>query len=80
MANQRQLDAICADYKALMVEARTRVSSIDNLLKDQRGITSPFVREFGVLKIRMLYEIVALGCLVAHRDLVEKVFCSGNDL
>ena len=72
MANQRQLDAICADYKALMVEARARVSSINNLLNDQREIPSPFVREFGVLQIRMLCEIVALGCLVAHGDLVEK--------
>jgi len=59
-------------YLDLMVEAKARILGINTLIQDQRGIPSPLVREYGVLQIRMLCEIIGLGCLVAHGDLVAK--------
>lgn len=58
-------------YQNLMVEAKERIASINLLTGDQRGIPSPIVREFDILQIRMLCEIVGLACLVAHGELVD---------
>lgn len=71
MATKDDLTALEV-YRSLMVEAKARVLSIGKLVHDQRGIPSPLVREYGFLQVRMLCEIVALGCLVAHGDLVKK--------
>lgn len=68
--------AVAADFEArdryrdLMIDAKARALSIDRLILDQRGIPSPLVREYAVLQIRMLCEIIGLACLVAHGDLV----------
>ena len=59
-------------YYSLMVEAKARAASINTFSNDQRGIPSPLVREYCVLQIRMLCEIIGLGCLVAHGDLIER--------
>lgn len=58
-------------YQSLMVEAKARIDSINILTGDQRGIPSPIVREFDILQVRMLCEIVGLACLVAHGELVD---------
>ncbi len=58
-------------YQSLMVEAKARIDSISILTGDQRGIPSPIVREFDILQIRMLCEIVGLACLVAHGELID---------
>jgi hypothetical protein len=55
-----------------MVEAKIRIMSVDRLATDQRGIPSPLVFEYGALQIRMVCEIIALSCLVAHGELVSK--------
>ena len=57
-------------YKELMEEVKARTSSINTLTSDQRGIPSPLVREYCYLQLRMLCELIALGCLVAHGDIV----------
>lgn len=68
--------AVAADFEArdryrdLMIDAKARAWSIEQLVTDQRGIPSPLVREYAVLQIRMLCEIIGLACLVAHGDLV----------
>jgi hypothetical protein len=77
MVSQDDLNAACQTYRGLMVEVKARISSINTLTNDQRGIPSKLVREFGVLQIRMLCEIIGLSCLVAHGDLVER---SGQNL
>jgi hypothetical protein len=59
-------------YRDLMIDAKARLASIDRLVLDQRGIPSPLVREYAVLQIRMLCEIIGLACLVAHGDLVAQ--------
>lgn len=71
MATRDDLKALEV-YRSLMIEAKARALSIGALANDQRGIPSPLVLEYGFLQIRMLCEIVALGCLVAHGDLVKK--------
>jgi hypothetical protein len=60
-------------YRKLMLEIKVRVSTINALLFDQRGIPSAHVREFLALQIRMICETIGLGCLVVHGDLVEKL-------
>lgn len=71
MATNEQM-AMLNVYHDLMVEAKARAMSINTLTNDQRGMPSPLVREYGILQIRMLCEIIGLACLVAHGDLVEK--------
>jgi hypothetical protein len=71
MTTQKDFEAM-ETYRSLMIEAKARSVSIETLANDQRGIPSPLVREYGFLQLRMLCEIVALGCLVAHGDLVAK--------
>lgn len=68
--------AALKNYTGLMVEARARALSINTLTRDQRGIPSPLVHEYCVLQIRMICEIVALSCLVAHGDLVGRASSS----
>lgn len=70
MATQHDLEAL-EIYQSLMVEAKARALSINTLANNQRGIPSPLVREYGFLQVRMLCEIIALGCLVAHGNLVK---------
>lgn len=59
---QRQL------YANLMHEAKVRLQAIDLALQGHLRVTNPFVREFCWLQLRMLCELVALSCLVAHGD------------
>src|SRR5690349_1734805 len=56
-------------YKNLMEEAKVRLTSINTLILHQRGIPSPLIREYCYLQLRMLCELIALGCLVAHNDI-----------
>jgi hypothetical protein len=64
--------AALALYKELMEEVKARSESINTLTNDQRGIPSLMVREYCYLQLRMLCELVALGCLVAHGDILAR--------
>ncbi|CAH0339618.1 hypothetical protein [Rhizobium sp. CECT 9324] len=64
-------------YVQLMEEVKVRLTSITALTQDQRGIASPLVREFCFLQLRMLCELIALGCLVANGDILAR---SARDL
>ena len=70
MATEDDLRALGL-YHGLMVEAKARALSINAFTNDQRGVPSPFVREYGFLQLRMLCELIGLGCLVAHGDIEE---------
>lgn len=59
-------------YHDLMVEAKVRMTAINTFTGDQRGIPSQIIREFDILQIRMLCEIIGLACLVAHGDLIDQ--------
>lgn len=64
MSDQEQ--KIMSDYKALMSELKLRVKLIRSLLNDPQPHPQGFVKEFCYLQIRMVCELIALGCLIAH--------------
>ena len=71
MATQTDLDAAQV-YTAIMEEAKFRALSINTLTVPGLALPVPLLRELGVfLLLRMLCELIALGCLVAHGDIKE---------
>jgi hypothetical protein len=57
-------------YSILMQEAKGRLSAIDTALAGRTGLPSGTICEFCFLQLRMLCELIALGCLTAHGDLM----------
>jgi len=70
MATQADLDAAQL-YTAIMEEAKFRALSINTLIAPGLALPVPLRREFCFLQLRMLCELIALGCLVAHGDIEE---------
>jgi len=68
MATKRQIAAIEL-YANLMAEIKVRTRSIETACSGQTGIPSPLVMEFCYLQLRMICELIALGCLTAHGDI-----------
>jgi hypothetical protein len=64
----QQNDAITA-YARLLDEAVVRLTTIEGLVDDRFGVPSSLVAELGYLQLRMLCELVALCCLIAHGDI-----------
>lgn len=58
-------------YADLMEEAKARIATINHAANGRTGMGAPFVREFLYLQLRILCELVALGCLVAHGDIAS---------
>lgn len=70
MPTQADLDAINV-YASIMEEAKLRVLSINTLTGSGSALPVPLQREYCFLQLRMLCELIALGCLVAHGDMEE---------
>src|SRR5262249_47008743 len=70
MPTQRDLDAARV-YASIMEEAKVRALSINTVRQSQLALPVFLVREFCFLELRMLCELIALGCLVAHGDIDE---------
>jgi hypothetical protein len=70
MATQADLDAAQV-YTAIMEEAKFRALSINTLTVPGLALPVSLLREFCFLQLRMLCELIALGCLVAHGDIKE---------
>lgn len=68
MATQADMDAASL-YSSIMEEAKFRALSINTVTGSAVGLPVPLLREYGFLQLRMLCELVALGCLVAHGDI-----------
>lgn len=68
MASKADLEAVSL-YTALMEETKARALSINTLTNAPHGLPPPLVREYSFLQLRMICELIALGCLVAHGDL-----------
>jgi hypothetical protein len=66
----QQQDAINR-YAALLEEAKLRLSSIAGAIGGSTGLPGPLVQEFSYLQLRMLCELIALGCLTAHGEIAE---------
>jgi hypothetical protein len=60
---------IIESYKALMREAILRAEFINSIIQNKSGIEPRLAYEVGFLQLRMLCEIIAIGCLTAHGDL-----------
>lgn len=61
-------------YSRLLHEARTRLDLLETVLNDGMTLREKppaqwVVRELCLLQLRMLCEVIALGCLVAHGDI-----------
>ncbi|WP_197413853.1 hypothetical protein [Terracidiphilus gabretensis] len=54
-----------------MEEAKFRALSINTLTNSGCALPVPLQREYCFLQLRMLCELIALGCLVAHGDIKE---------
>lgn len=54
-------------YAELMAEAKFRLQSIEHVAKDKSG--QIIKRDYIHLQLRLLCEVIALGCLTAHGDI-----------
>jgi hypothetical protein len=70
MPTQADLDAARV-YTSIMEEAKFRALSINTLTGSGFALPVALLREFCFLQLRMLCELIALGCLVAHGDIKE---------
>jgi hypothetical protein len=70
MPAQADLDAAKV-YASIMEEAKFRALSMNTITGLQIALPVPLRREFCFLQLRMLCELIALGCLVAHGDIEE---------
>lgn len=61
--------ALAESYSRLMDEIKIRVDVIHRALAGTTGLPSAIVRELCYLQLRMIYELIALSCLVAHGDI-----------
>jgi hypothetical protein len=68
MPTQADLDAASV-YSSIMEEAKLRALSINTITDSGGGLPVPLLREYCFLQLRMLCELIALGCLVAHGDI-----------
>jgi hypothetical protein len=55
-------------YATLMDEAKVRINAVDRAVNGRIHMPGPIVREFCYLQLRLLCELIALSCLVAHGD------------
>lgn len=69
----QQQSEITKTYANIMGEVKVRFDAINIALSGQLNVASPFVREFCFLQLRLVCELIALGCLVAHGDVSPKL-------
>lgn len=58
-------------YANLMDEVKVRFDCINRAVLGHTGYPAPIVREICWLQVRMICELVALSCLVAHGDIAS---------
>ena len=56
-------------YANALQEIRGRLWLLNNLIGGDKGVNSHYTKEFCYLQLRMMCELIALGCLVAHGDI-----------
>jgi hypothetical protein len=56
-------------YRNLLVEIKYRVGAIDAILQKQIPLRAKIAEELCYLQLRMVCELVAIGCLVIHREM-----------
>jgi hypothetical protein len=68
MITQAQQNAMNL-YAGMMEEVKMRINSIEYATSGLLNFHPVIIREFSYLQLRMICELVALGCLVAHGDI-----------
>jgi hypothetical protein len=58
-------------YGGLLGEIKVRMGAIEHIAMGKSGLPGGIAREACFLQLRMLCELTALGCLVAHGDIKE---------
>lgn len=58
-------------YANLMEEVKLRLGSIDLVSRGKTLLPYPLAKEYCWLQLRMICELIALACLIAHGDLRE---------
>jgi hypothetical protein len=58
-------------YANILGEINLRVDAINHCVTGFSGLAPPFVKDMCYIQIRMICELVALGCLVAHGDIKQ---------
>ena len=66
--SKQQLEAIAA-YTRLLDEAKVRLIGLTDAIDGKTLLPEQLIADFSYLQLRMLCELVALGCLVAHGDI-----------
>jgi hypothetical protein len=56
-------------YAALMEEVKIRLTAIEASISGGFALQNGLIREFCFLQLRMICELIALGCLTAHGDI-----------
>jgi hypothetical protein len=64
-------EAALALYISVMEEVKARSFSINTITQSAIALGPPLIREYCFLQLRMLCELIALGCLVAHGDITK---------
>src|SRR5215207_6975630 len=59
-------------YADLLGEAKIRIGIINHFITGKAELPGPLIRESAFLQLRMLCELIALGCLVAHGDITRR--------
>lgn len=70
MANESD-EAALALYLSIMEEVKVRFFSMNTAMNVPNDLPPPLIREYCFLQLRMLCELIAIGCLVAHGDIEE---------
>ena len=71
MATEKQRATINL-YAEILYEAKGRLQCIEWPLGSSCPLPPPAIREFCFLQLRMLTELIALGCLIAHGDITNR--------
>jgi hypothetical protein len=68
-SSTKQQRAASTLYASLLDEAKIRIASIDAAINGRTGLPVALVQEYSYLQLRMLCELIALGCLTAHGEI-----------
>ena len=69
MATEAQMEAMKL-YLAILEETKIRIDCINTALSGRTNLPERSAVEFCYLQLRMLCELIAVGCLVVHGDIV----------
>lgn len=64
--DQERIQPVMAEYIEIMEEVKDRLKAINTVLRDPELFEPRIAREVCYLQLRMIAELVALSCVVAH--------------